>query len=567
MLLGKTYNRRSRRGGPIGRRALLRRGALSGAGLAALALAACGGDGEDEGSSQTAPGTAASGAGAAAQPKKGGTLVIAKFGEPDTLDPAASTGNVVYDIARLVCEALVIDNPERPAGAPTDIIGDLAESWQFAQDGKSVTFTLRQGVTFHDGEPFNAEAVKFNFDRCTDANNPYFDPKLKSTTSQMYTWVQGVEVVDLGHVTFHLKDAFFDWVPQLIRPGYYTLMVSPKAVRAGGKDAIAQRPVGTGPFIFKEWNRGDRIVLVKNPNYWRGEPLLDQIVIRAIPDPTARLGTVEAGEADIDDRLVADQLDQVKSNKKLRFILSDGGNQNFWLLSTRFGPTQDVRLRQAINLAVDTAKIATDFYKGTGEEMTQWFSPTNYAYEQGYNAYPVDAQKAKALVQQSGYDGTEVPLLMSPQQQFADGNEILQSQLAAVGIRIKLVPFDFAEYAQTIARGTSAQFPIAHTSWVEAGPYVLEQFFHSAFHAPGGPNRTYYTNPETDQMLVAARTDPDRASRAKKYQEAQRRILNDAPHLLTYYARAAAAISNRVQGLASTTSWTAQWWHKVWLDA
>ena len=535
-------------------------------GVAGLASVGCGDDDDSEGDGGTAPGGSTSTQAATKTPKKGGRLIIANYGEPDTLDPAGNTAGLTTDVARFVIQNLVRDNPARPAGAPIDIIPELAESWKFSEDGKAVTFTLRKGVAFHDGEPFNAEAVKFNFERCTNPNHPSYDAKFKSVTSQMYSWVTGVDVKDDSTVVFNLRDAFYDWVPQLLRPVPYAGIISPKSFDKG-KDFVSSNPVGTGPFMFKEWRRGDRLTLVKNPKYWDGEPYLDEVIIRGVADATARLAALDAGEIDINARLTGDQIEQVQGDKRFTFILADSGTKNFWVLGNRVGATKDKRVRQAMNYAVDTASVGKDFYRGTADEQVQWFDPSNYAFDKAYNPYPFDPQKAKSLLDEAGYKGEELTLLMSPAQAAADSNEILQAQLAKVGMKIKLAPFDFAEYAQIIAKGTTEQYPMGHTTWPEAGPYVLEQFFHTNFHAPNGPNRSFYGSAETDALLLGARTEKDLAARTAKYQAAQKRIIDDAPHLLSMYVKYPAAWSTRVQGFTNTLGWNNQYWHKVWLDA
>jgi len=218
--------------------------------------------------------------------KYGGELVIANIADVLRMDPMLITDVPTATIAYQIFDFLVRYNHETKQYEP-----GLAISWEASEDAKTWTFKLRKGVKFHDGTPFNAEAVKFTIDRV-------LDPQSKSPLSQDFRDnVESVEVIDEYTVVFHLKNPLASFLDRIIR-NQGAMIVSPTAVKKYGDD-FSNHPVGTGPFMFKEWIPGERVVLVKNPDYWGGAPMIDTLIFKPMPESAAQVAALQAGQVDV----------------------------------------------------------------------------------------------------------------------------------------------------------------------------------------------------------------------------------------------------------------------------
>lgn len=504
-------------------------------------------------------------------PKKGGTLVIGYDGDVDTLDPAGTTSGLTARIARLMLEHLVELDAMSPPGKPQTLLPALASSWQVSTDGLTYTFKIRDGVKFHDGTPVDAEAVKFNYDRCTDESHPFFNARFKSVTSQQYRWVKGVEAVDPKTVRFILRTPFADFITAQFRPSPYTLFVSPTAMKKYGVTGIGENPVGTGPFRFVEWQKGQRIVLERNPDYYGAMPNIDKIIIRPIAESAARQAALDAGEVDINFSLTPDLIDRVKANSKQRLILNESpGGVWYWILNTKDAPTADKRVRQAMNYAVNWERIAKDLMKDTLQVATQPMAPDNFYYDSSYRFYTYDPAKAKALLKESGVTDLKLKALITNTLVFGTDplamNQLIQANLKDVGIEVTFEALDFAAFAAKVARGTQPDLQAAQTNWTNDLPYALEQLFHSSFLAPSGPNRGYYKNEQVDALLEQGRGEQDDAKRRDLYRQAQRLIVEDGAWLCGLYRRDPAALSNKVKGPLGYRSVAGIDFRKIWLE-
>jgi peptide/nickel transport system substrate-binding protein len=324
----------------IDRRTLLRMAAGIGA---TVALSAC------TTPAPSAPTTAPAAAGAApaatAQgkpaetPRKGGTLVIGLEAEPGTLDNSVGTGYHTSIIQRMVYESLVgYDLTSTADVLPIKPV--LAESWQISPDGKVYTFKLRTGIKFHDGTPFDAESVKWNFERASDPSHPLFFDKGRGTSAQIFSLVEKMEAPDPATFRMTLKEprayllALFDKVPMYVG--------SPTAIKKWGNDEFGNHPVGTGPFRFVSRESGSKITVERNPDYWGTAPYLDKIVLRGIGEPTARAVALQTGEVDFINDVAPDQIDALRKNADID--VSQASLPHTWLINVnhRDKPFADV---------------------------------------------------------------------------------------------------------------------------------------------------------------------------------------------------------------------------------
>ncbi len=461
------------------------------------------------------------------------TLVYGQSKLPVTLDSAAAQDGNSLRVAKQVVETLVTFEP----GTVNPIPG-LATRWEASSDSKVWTFYLRKGVKFHDGTPFNAEAVKFNFDRWNDKQNPYRGNK----EFVPFTWVFGgfkgegsvidrVEVVDEYTVRFYLTTpvGFF---PQMVAASYFGID-SPKAVMKDpdkyGTPEVGI--VGTGPFVFDSWTIGDKVVLKKNPNYYDKKRMahVDTLVFRGIPEPTSRLAELKAGSIQIANNLSPEDLKAVKADPNLVAVVQKGLNIGYLAFHQQNKPLDNLKVRQAIAMAVDWQAIVDAFYGGLGERATEFVPPAMWGRAGDIKPFPYDPKKAKELLAEAGYpNGFETEIWYMPvsrpyfpaPQPIA---ETIATYLADVGIKAKLKTEDWGTYLADYDKG---KFPMYMLGWSPDYPdpdnYLYTFFGPTSIKTNLGCETDYCQ--KIAGLIQKARVSPDLAERKKLYAEAQRLV-------------------------------------------
>jgi len=371
----------------------------------------------------------------------GGTISLSIAATPTSMDQSKPDWVGWWGTNYLYDTLLTIDDKE--ALAPL-----LAESWEVSPDGMTWTVKLRQGVTFHDGEPFNAAAVKFNYDRILGNKdngwNSVFAPDIKS-----------VDVVDDSTVKFTLKklDVFFGFA---ILADWGASQLSPKAVQAAGAD-YDKNPVGTGPFTFKSFQADAQIEYAANPKYWGGAPQIDGVKVRIIPEPSTRNIELQAGTLDIGcDMQVQDtvELDGADLHFEKVFIPS----AHFVTLNVSTGPTAELAVRQAIALCVDRDTILHDVLYDIDEKSWSGVAKVSPYYSEDVPTIPYDPEKAKQILEEAGWtagsDGMrskngqalKVILLSTDYTNWNQFNQIIQEQMKAIGIDSDLQTLEWGAY-------------------------------------------------------------------------------------------------------------------------
>src|SRR5574341_47448 len=449
---------------------------------------------------------------AAQQPQAGGTLVYGAGSDPDSLDPANTDSNPGEAIGRMMNNFLVRFD------AKMNLVPDLATSWTQSKDGLTWTFTLRKGVKFHDGTPFNAEVVKYNFDRFLGPEKP-----LKSSLHTPI--IQSVEVVDEYTVKFTLKVPYAFFLNNLAHSA--TAMVSPTAHKKWGKD-LTLHPVGTGPFKFVEWVRGDRIVLERNDEYYEGKPRLDKIIVRTVREDSARVLGLEAGDYDLIVRIPPEEVPRLMREGKVRIYAEQSNRALRIAFNETKKPFDDARVRQALNYAVDKESIVKNIYQGLGAVIPTMVGPLNTGYA-AVKGYPFDPAKAKKLLAEAGFPNGFKTTLWTPQGRYLKDFELaqaVQQQLAAVGIEAKLETFEWGNYLAALRRPKDdAKQDLYLIGWSPStgearwGIYPItacDQW------RPKGSNDSFYCNKQVDEMVfkaVAATNLKERDTFLKKAQE------------------------------------------------
>jgi peptide/nickel transport system substrate-binding protein len=494
-----------------------------------------------------APAPAASPAPAAQPATAANTLTFLWGGDTDKLDPPAMTSQEGFIATTAIYEGLVRYKPNS-----TDIEPALAEKWDIAPDGLSYIFHLRSGVKFHDGSPLTAEAVAFSYDRSINKDNPLFQeaagaggfPYIDDYIGNAVAKVEAVGPLD---VKFTLKKMFSPLLSNLaIPPGF---VISMEALKKYGSK-INENPVGTGPFKFVEWKKDDHIIVEAFDDYWAGKPNVQRIIFQPVPEASVRVLKIQRGEADVAWPFDPKDAPTLKGKADTDVLEQPGLNVNMAEFNLMKPEYQNKALRQALNYAINKQELADKLYSGAGVPATGVLPPTSWAYDREFTGYPYDPDKARALLKGAGYadqtlilDTYTVPRGYNPQ--GAKLAEAVQQYFQSVGVKSEIKTAEWAEYRKIRRAG---QLNIAFGGWqADTGDpeNFLGVFFHSA--NAGGINTSFYKVSEVDKLLDDANAEPDQAKRKALFNEAERRVVDDAPWLFIGHMKQQVAIRKRVQ--------------------
>lgn len=488
-----------------------------------------------------------------------GALVYGAGGPPVNLEPGNITdGNSVIAIDQIY-NRLTDFKP-----GTVELEPSLATEWSSSTDGKTWTFKLRSGVKFHDGTDFDADAVKFNVDRWWDAKNPdgYRD---SGKTYQIWkdffagfkgdkdSLVKDVTVVDKSTIKFVLNRPFAAF-PAAIGSGYFGI-ASPAAVKkAGAKYGTpGSLAVGTGPFVFKEWISGDRIVLEKNPNYWKtGTPKVNQLVIRFVDDPAARLAQLRAGQLDFTVDLTPDQLKEIQADANLETVLRPSFNVGYLALNPSYAPLSKPEVRRAIAHTINKEAIVKAFWGELGKYDSQFVPPAvNLAQSDKVKDYEFNPQQAKEMLAKAGYpNGFDLDLWYMPVSRpyFPTPKPIAEAfaaDLSAIGIRVKLLTKDWSAYLAD--RLKPPGFQAFMMGWT--GDYGDPDNFYYPHFGPGSTaDLGNWKNPKVLELLDRGRASGDKAVRAKIYAEVSEILHGEAVRLPIVHSQPLLGKRKNIQG-------------------
>lgn len=461
------------------------------------------------------------------------TLRIGLADDPDVLDPDQSrtfVGRIVYTA---LCDKLVDIDPE------LNFVPQLATSWDWSDGGKVLTMKLRQDATFHDGEKFDAAAVKYNIERSKTLPESRRKSEVKS--------IELVEVVDAATVRFTLAAPDATLLATLSdRAG---MMVSPKAAEAAGA-GLGANLVCSGPFKFVERVQQDRIVLEKFPAYWNaGEIHFDQVIYRTIPDSTVRLANVQAGDLDMIERLSPPDIPTVKADAKLQVVDVVGlgyqgitiNNANGERANTPLG--QDPRVRKALELAIDREALNQVVFDGAHLPGNQFISPQSQFYNKSLPVPARDLGKAKALLKEAGVEKFTFEMQFPNNPDMTRAAQVIQAMAAEAGIDVKLRA---TEFATMLKEQTAGNYQATEVGW--SGRVDPDGNIHPFATCNGGINDTKYCNPEVDKLLDAARQTNVLEERKKLYASAIEILDRERPIIYLYHPKWIWALSAKLQG-------------------
>jgi peptide/nickel transport system substrate-binding protein len=450
-------------------------------------------------------------------------FVFARGGDAVSLDPSEVTDSESENVSQSILETLVTF-----AEGKTTIEPLLATKWVESDEGLTYTFTLREGVKFHDGTDFNADAVVYNFERWMNAGD---QDKFYMYGSIFGEGLESVEAVDEHTVKFTLKNLQPTFLKSIALTPFS--ISSPAAIEKHG-DEYSNNPVGTGPFSFEEWRRNDRVVLNKNEQYWLdGFPKVDQVIFRTIPDNSARLNALLSGEIDMMDGLDPGSIEQIEADENLQILSRPPLNIGYLGLNVTREPFDNKLVRQALNHAVDKNAMIEAFFAGQAIPAKNPIPPTVEGYNDEIEPYAFDPEKAKALLAEAGYpDGFEIELWAMPVSRpyMPDANrvaEFLQASFADIGVTAKIVTYEWATYLDKAVAGEADSFILG---WTGANGDA-DDFIYSLWHEDniGSLNSTFYANEELNKVLNEARSITDQEKRNELYKKAQEIMHEDPP--------------------------------------
>jgi ABC-type transport system substrate-binding protein len=467
--------------------------------------------------------------------KEGGTLIFGRGGDSVGLDPAYETDGNSFMICDNVYEALVFYKDESTALEP-----GLAESWEISPDGLTYTFHLRKGVMFHDGTPFNADAVVFSIGRMMKERKLKFFSKAWDMPPQerppeywismeMDDTVESIEAADDYTVVFRLKrvDA-----PFLANMGMdFADIISPTAFTNNPKEFL-RNPVGTGPFKFVEWIKDDRIVLAKNENYWdkSGGPYLDKLVFRVIPENSVRFLELKGGNIHICQFPNPADIPLARQDPNLKLVSQPGMNIGYLSFNHTKRLWQNIHMRRAIAYAINRQAIVDNIYQGMGQVAKNPIPPTMWGYNNEIEDFPYDPEKAKLELAKAGYPGAqdlpEITLwsMPVPRPYNPEGLKVgvaMISDLAKVGIRAKIVSYDWGTYLKR-QREQPEDMDLFQLGWTgdNGDP---DNFLAVLFDGLASPAvRTQWKNDEYHRLMLAGKQTIDQDKRAEIYKQAQK---------------------------------------------
>ncbi len=544
--------------------------------MLAVAAAGCGGDDDEEGTGGT---TAAETEGEAS----GGTLVFAGASDPVVLDGALVSDGESLRVITQIFETLVALKPGTTEPEP-----GLATEWSANDDGTVWTFKIREGVTFHDGEPLNAEAVCFNFDRWYNFEGPLQNPSAtyywqvvfggfatynKDSGAPEDSLYKSCEATDESTAVLTLTKPSATFIPALSQQAFS--IASPKALQefkadegTVDEDGVfspsgtfgTEHPIGTGPFKFVSWVRNDRLTLERNDDYWGEKAKIDTLIIRPIADNAARLQALQTGEIQGYDLVEPQDIATIEGDDTLQIIDRPAFNVAYVGFNTALKPLDDQKVREAIAYGLDRQSVVDNFYSGRAVVATQFMPPEVVGYADDVTTYEYDPEKAKQILTDAGYTlpvalefwyPTDVsrPYMPDPKRNF----EAFAASLNNSGFKVtaKSAPWN-PDYLGQVSEGKAQLYLLGWTGDYGDADNFIGTFFQSPQKAWGTT-----TNPMTEiqALLDKAEIETDEAERESLYQEANRQLMTYLPGVPYAHSQPALAFSAKVQGyVASPTT-------------
>jgi dipeptide transport system substrate-binding protein len=473
------------------------------------------------------------------------TLVYCSEGSPENFGPAINTTGTTFDANKPIYNELVQFAP-----GSTEVVPALAESWDATEDGKEFTFHLRHNAqwqsnkNFKPTRPMNADDVIFSFDRQWHDTNPFHPVNGGGYEyfgdMDFPNLLKSIEKIDDYTVKFTLNKPNAPFVADLAMDfsAIQSKEYADALLKLGKPELIDQEPIGTGPFYLQQYQKDATIRYRAFDGYWGPKPKIDTLVFSINKDASVRLAKLQANECQIMPYPNPADLDKIRADQNLQMLSQPGLNIGYLAMNVTKKPLDDKRVRIAVNMAIDKQAILKAVYQGSGQPAKNLIPPTMWSYNDAVQDFKYDPEAAKKLLAEAGYpDGFETDLWAMPVQRPYNPDarriaELMQSDLAKVGIRAKIVTYEWGEYRKRVANGDHM---MAELGWTgdNGDP---DNFFYTlascAAARPGGGGATKWCNKDFDGVVTKAAQITSQAERTKLYRQAQVIMHDDAPYYL-----------------------------------
>ncbi|TVQ35005.1 MAG: glutathione ABC transporter substrate-binding protein [Spirochaetaceae bacterium] len=476
-------------------------------------------------------------------------LIVANFAETQTMDPRAVEDTASHWINNQIFDGLV---------RRTDDMGvepALATDWRFVDD-RTIEFSLRQGVLFHNGEAFTARDVKFTYETLLDREAGFAGRSRLAMID-----VENIEIIDDYTIRIPTNEPFAAVLTYLAHSS--SLIVSKSAVEQFGAD-FGANPVGTGPFKLSRWDRGTAVHLERFDEHWRGPAQVERLTFRGVPEGSSRTIEVETGGVHVAQTIPETDFNRLRDNNSVELHEYEAMRLHYIMFNTQSPPFDDVRVRQAISYALDIEELAEVAYGDAGSPARGYMNSSIWAFNPDVYLYPRNMDRARELLAEAGYaDGFRMTMTINddaPRQTIA---EIMGSQLRELGIEIDIEIMEWGAYLQMTAGGEHHMAQLAWLASTGDPHHALHPNYFSG--NIGAANRSHTVLPELDELLLAGVREPDAARREQIYREAQELISSFAPIIPVADDREAVAVRSNVTGFVPSPSGY-HMFHEVGLD-
>ena len=462
--------------------------------------------------------------------------------DADTLNPQEQTTTLMQNMCALLYDTYLYLTPEGK------LEPRLVTKFEVSPDGLTWTLHLRQGVKFSDGTPFNAKALKLSFDRALDS-------KLRVPLRFTITMVNEVVVVDDSTVQLKLKYPFAPLDQTLSMAVAST--ISPAAIEKYGED-VRNNPVGAGPYKLSEWVKGDRIVMVRNDDYWGPKATVEKIIWKVVPDVSTREAMLRAGQIDICYKPSPANVAALKADPKIKVDMPLDTRTIFIALRGDRPVLKDKRVRQAFNYAVDKKAIVKKILFDTGEPMDGPVSPMVFGYAKMEKQYDYNPEKAKQLLKEANFDFNQPVRIASPQGRYLFDTQVAEAVLAylqAIGVKAELRVYDWPTFMAAVYVVDNPQMDMSLLGW---GPLIMDADtalygqFTTSVYPPKGLGSAFYSNPEFDKIMEQSRLEQNPEKRKAVLVEASKIVWEECPWLWLHVEKFVIAYNSKIQNMPVT---------------
>jgi ABC-type transport system substrate-binding protein len=470
-------------------------------------------------------------------------LVIGIGTDADTLNPQEQTTSLMINMVELLYDTLFYQNAEGK------LEPRLATKFDASKDGLTYTLYLRKDVKFSDGTPFDAKAMKLTVDRA-------LDPKMSVPQRSQINMIKESKIVDDYTIELVLSYPFAPFTPTLSM--FILSPISPAAIQKYGQD-VRQNPVGAGPYVLKEWVKGDRIVMTRNETYYGKKPTVEKLTFKIVPETATREAMLRSGQIDICYKPSPSNLAALKADPNIVVDMPLDSRTIFMGLNYQKGVTKNKLVRQAFNYAVDKDAIVKKILFDTAVKMEGPCSPIMFGYHKMQKQWDYNPDKAKQLLKEANFDFNQTVAMRTPQGRYLfdkQVSEYVQACLQEIGVKVELRTYDWPTYVAGLLKPIDqSELEVFLLGW---GPMVLDAdlalygMFHSINNPPKGLGAAFYSSPEFDKAIEATRLEQDPNKRLELFKKAEEIVWDDCPWIWLHTEKFLIAYKSNIKGMEVT---------------